>query len=123
MKMSFNFRKVFLLIAYCLLLVTGHTQSIKKYKIALFTPLYLDSAFDATGNLFIVDQTGRVIEITTNNVLYTVAGTANAAGNTNGVGTAARFNGPQGIAIDGAGNLYVTDYNNNLIRKIVVTIQ
>ena len=34
-----------------------HAQEIKKYKIAIFTPLYLDSAFDATGN-FRYEKTG-----------------------------------------------------------------
>jgi hypothetical protein len=57
MKMSFNFRKVSLLIGYCLLLIIAHTQDIKKFKIALFTPLYLDSAFDASGN-FRYEKTG-----------------------------------------------------------------
>ncbi|MBP9848391.1 MAG: hypothetical protein KBC58_03025 [Flavobacterium sp.] len=40
------------------------------------------------------------------------------AGNVNGTGQDARFNGPNGISIDGLGNLYVTDSNNNCIRKI-----
>jgi hypothetical protein len=57
MKMSFNLKKVYLLIAYCLLLVNVHAQGIKKHKIAIFTPLYLDSAFDATGN-FRYEKTG-----------------------------------------------------------------
>jgi len=40
------------------------------------------------------------------------------SGTTDGSGTGARFNGPSGIAIDAAGNTYVADYNNGLIRKI-----
>jgi hypothetical protein len=40
-------------------------------------------------------------------------------GYANGVGTAARFNGPTGITTDGT-NLYVGDFNNKLIRKIVI---
>ncbi|MES2880587.1 MAG: ABC transporter substrate-binding protein [Bacteroidota bacterium] len=38
-------------IACCLLQITSHAQTMQRQKIAIFTPLYLDSAFDATGNL------------------------------------------------------------------------
>ena len=48
------------------------------------------------------------------------AGQLNAAGFVNGTGGAAQFNGPHGIAWDGAANLYVTDANNNAVRKIVI---
>jgi hypothetical protein len=42
----------------------------------------------------------------------------NSSGSTDGTGTAASFNIPYGIAYDGAGNLYVSDYFNNEIRKV-----
>ena len=47
----------------------------------------------------------------------TLAGLA-SAGATDGTGTAARFSNPDGVAVDGSGNLYVADTHNNLIRKI-----
>lgn len=46
------------------------------------------------------------------------AGDASTAGVADGSGTAARFNAPQGLAIDSGGNLYVADSGNYVIRKI-----
>ena len=48
----------------------------------------------------------------------TLAGSAGESGSADGTGAAARFNLPEGIAVDGAGNLYVADTNNQTIRKI-----
>jgi len=76
---------------------------------------------DSQGNVYFTDEGGRVFEFTTNKVLYNLAGTYNVPGLTNGPGTSATFNYPQGIAIDGSGNLYVGDQYNNVIRKIVIT--
>src|SRR5262249_40021863 len=50
--------------------------------------------------------------------VQTLAGLAGAAGSANGKGSAARFNGPRGLAVDGAGNVYVADTENHTIRKI-----
>jgi len=58
----------------------------------------------------------RVIDFDQGNV-STFAGT-NTAGFENGNGTKARFNSPNGIDMDSAGNLYVADRNNHSIRKI-----
>jgi len=75
-------------------------------------------AVDANGNVFVADEGNNLIrKITPAGVVTTVAGTG-GRGNTNGIGTAASFDGPAGIAVDDKGNIYVGDSNNNLIRKI-----
>jgi sugar lactone lactonase YvrE len=76
-------------------------------------------AFDKSGNLFIADQGGRILEITKDKVLKPVAGNS-TAGFAEGVGTAGIFNSPQGITVDASNNVYVADYYNNRIRKIVL---
>lgn len=49
--------------------------------------------------------------------LTTIVGNAQA-GFTDGIGTTARFNGPEGMVLSASGNLYVADKNNHIIRKI-----
>jgi hypothetical protein len=53
----------------------------------------------------------------TNWVTTTIGGKVGVAGSTDGTNSAARFNGPYPWAVDGHGNLYVADINNNSIRK------
>ncbi|MES2429187.1 MAG: hypothetical protein V4560_19550 [Bacteroidota bacterium] len=77
---------------------------------------------DKNGNMFISENNGRILEITAGKVLYVLAG-ANASGYVNGVGSAARFGNPQSLTLDAQGNLYVADFNNNVIRKITVAVQ
>jgi streptogramin lyase len=74
-------------------------------------------AVDAKGNLFVAD--GTIRKITPAGVVTTIAGSANgSSGSEDGTGAAARFLGPSGLAVDGAGNVYVADSGNNTIRKV-----
>lgn len=73
---------------------------------------------NTSGNLYVADANNHCIrKITPTGSVSTFAGTPTVAGNTNGTANA-KFNLPSGITIDGAGNLYVSDMGNNLIRKI-----
>jgi len=75
-------------------------------------------AFDASGNLYVSDEENNVIrEITTGGNVVTFAGTG-IAGYQDGAAATAQLNHPEGIVIDGSGNLYVADLGNNLIRQI-----
>lgn len=75
---------------------------------------------DASGNLYVADAYNNAIrKISPAGVVSTFAGSATGApGNVDGTGTSALFNWPEGITIDASGNLFVSDYLNNSIRKI-----
>jgi sugar lactone lactonase YvrE len=76
---------------------------------------------DPSGNVYIADAGNNMIrKITPDGVVTTLAGFAGSYGfgSENGVGTAASFNGPMGIAMDASGNFYVADSVNCLVRKI-----
>jgi sugar lactone lactonase YvrE len=80
-------------------------------------------AIDATGNIYIADAgNNRIRKIDVAGVITTVAGSG-AAGSSGDGGQAklALLNGPLGIAVDSAGNLYIADEANGRIRKVDVT--
>lgn len=72
------------------------------------------------GLIYVADGTCiRIIDLTKNTV-STFAGSGSASGNTNGVGTAARFGQVSGLVSDGKNNLYVTDIYYNQIKKVSI---
>jgi sugar lactone lactonase YvrE len=76
-------------------------------------------AVDGAGNVYVGDSGNNIIrKITPAAKVTTFAGSAGLFGNTDGTGTAARFNSPFGVAVDHTGNVFVTDTGNNTIRKI-----
>ena len=77
-------------------------------------------AVDSAGNVYVADYSNHLIrKITSSGTVSTLAGTAGTSGSANGTGTSATFNQPSGVAVDSAGNVYVADYSNHLIRKII----
>ncbi|MEI9959963.1 MAG: LamG-like jellyroll fold domain-containing protein [Limisphaerales bacterium] len=73
---------------------------------------------DHSGNLFVTDSTSNKIrKITPAGEVTTIAGSG-SAGYLDGSGTNAHFSYPAGIAIDNAGNLFVADEDNDVIRMI-----
>lgn len=73
---------------------------------------------DGAGSLYVADgPTIRRINALSGAVT-TFAGATSTSGSSDGIGTAARFFGPSGVAWDGAGSLYVADSSNHTIRKI-----
>ena len=76
-------------------------------------------AVDSTGNVYVADAGNSTIrKITAGGSVTTFAGFAGVAGSSDGPGGSARFNAPEGIAVDSVGNVYVADTNNSTIRKI-----
>ncbi len=92
----------------------------------LFSPA--DVALDAAGNLYIAETRGRVRKVDTHGIITTVAGTGALVGSAiNGKPAAqAHFSRPTGLAVDGAGNLYVADaalyYVYRIDPKGVITV-
>ena len=79
-------------------------------------------AMDSSGNLYVADRGNNAIrKITPAGVVTTLAGGSGGtggSGSADGTGSAAQFFAPDGIAVDGSGNVYVADSGNHTIRQI-----
>jgi sugar lactone lactonase YvrE len=77
-------------------------------------------AVDGGGNVFVSDTANNILRrIASGGGVTTLAATAGFAGSADGLGSAAQFDSPAGMAVDGTGALYVADLFNNVIRKAV----
>jgi len=80
-------------------------------------------AVDTIGNLYIADYGNNVIrQVDTNGIITTVAG-GGSGGGSDGLGDGgpaarARLNQPSSVVVDAAGNLYIADSGNNVIREV-----
>ena len=80
-------------------------------------------AVDGSGNVYIADTgNNRVREVSAAGIIKTIAGTGTCSAKTGdgGVATSASLCGPTGIAVDGAGNVFVSDTGHNEVRIIQV---
>jgi trimeric autotransporter adhesin len=88
------------------------------------TSAQINSAFgaavDSAGNLFIADTgNNRIRKVSVSGIITTMAGNGSSGyGGDGGQATSARLNAPRGIAVDSAGNLFIGDSGNNVIRKV-----
>jgi sugar lactone lactonase YvrE len=77
------------------------------------------TAVDSLGNVYVSDYLNFTIRrVTPAGVVTTLAGRTGVSGSTDGVGSSALFNHPDGIAVDGDGTVYVADRNNNIVRSL-----
>ena len=76
-------------------------------------------AADAAGNVYVAEpEAHRIRKISSVGLVSTLAGTAQNQGNKDGAATSATFAYPNSVAVDTAGNIYVSDEGNQRIRKI-----
>ena len=75
-------------------------------------------AVDRKGNIYVADVgNNKIRKITPDGMVTTIAGTRKR-GADNGPLNTATFNKPYGLTVDDAGNIYIADYLNNVVRKI-----
>ena len=79
-------------------------------------------ALDGAGNLYIADLSNNCVRKVSGGTISTVAGTGTRGyGGDAGPAVQAELNVPAGVVVDVAGNLYVADSGNHLVRKVSAT--
>lgn len=79
-------------------------------------------ATDDAGMIYVADTLNHTIRrVTHDGVVKTLAGSPGVTGTADGTGSAARFTYPEGIAVDGGGNIYVADTSNHVIRRVTAS--
>lgn len=80
-------------------------------------------AYSPDGYLLVADTFNHTIrKVQINGTVTTLAGQAGSQGSVNLTGTAARFSLPNSLAIDGSGNVYITDSGSHVIRRMEPTL-
>ena len=76
-------------------------------------------AIDSAGNLYIADTGNSRVRKVSGGAITTIAGSSTVGyGGDGGAGASAQLNSPTGVAVDGAGNVYIADFGNNVVRKV-----
>ena len=78
-----------------------------------------DVALDGLGNVYIADTNNHRVRMYSTGIIYAVAGTGVPGySGDRMLATSAQLNYPVGVAVDGAGNIYIADTQNSLVRKV-----
>jgi uncharacterized protein (TIGR03437 family) len=82
-----------------------------------------DIAVDNRSNIYVADRVNnRIRKIAPDGIITTVAGTGFPGySGDGGLATAAMLNFPTGVAVDGAGNLYIADDLNSVVRRVTAS--
>jgi sugar lactone lactonase YvrE len=80
-------------------------------------------AVDGKGNVYIVDEFDIVLKVSPGGTFTTIAGSLHNCGNITCLGdggpaTSAHLLGPEGVAVDAQGNVYIADQENERVRKV-----
>ena len=79
-----------------------------------------DVAVDGSGNVYIADTWNhRIRKVDSSGIITTIAGNGTRGfGGDGGSATSSMLNLPNGVAVDGSGNVYIADYHNHRVRKV-----